>query len=245
MNKIRWILVCLLIAGCGRQATEKQDSPTTPQVSEKRTVRASETINPQSEKVDSTQDGYAERKMELVNPDDRAIVFLYYSLTKVPAPLDTWIEDDNRVLMAQGSEKAATRQQVHAELEAGLASVHDVGRLRLSLNDARLSDFDPTYGEFTIGALSPSSRLSWHALNHEIQLNFSNATTAQSWKVSPQEAQGVRDKLGRYGRATLDVLVQITGVVPGEHGGKITAKVVEYELRDAKTSTLLGRLRPA
>lgn len=126
---------------------------------------------------------------------------------------------------------------MRAELEAAAAAVHDIGRLRMSLADARLSDYDPGYGEFTLRALSPASQLHFAALGQKIVTRFANGDTVQLWRVPAAEAQAVRDRVGRE-PAPLDVVLQIIDVLPGPGGGAIVTNIQQYTLRTADGSTL-------
>lgn len=190
-----------------------------------------------------TATGPGGRTRELVNPDNNAMVFLYYDLAGITPPIDRWVEDDSRVKFGPAIEKASRRDAVRAELEAGIAAVRGAGRIRLSLNSANLSDYDPAYGEFTVRALSPSSVVPFDALGQKVSLRFGNGKYAQIWRVPAAEAQGIRDKLAMSNNVELDVLVAITDVVPGPSGGTITANVVEYELREARGGTTLARVQ--
>jgi hypothetical protein len=132
---------------------------------------------------------------------------------------------------------------VKQELESARAAVGDIGYLRLTMN-ANLSAYDPTYGEFTIRALSPSSTVSFKGFRQQVGIRFANARAAQTWTVPPDEAQAVRDKLS-YSGATLDALLRITGVQPAPNGGSITTEVVEYELRESRKGYVLARVKVA
>ncbi|HWK75456.1 MAG TPA: hypothetical protein VNQ81_14350 [Povalibacter sp.] len=182
------------------------------------------------------------RKGEIVNPDDNTVVFLYYDLAGLTPPLDRWVEDDNRVTFAQPIDKAGLRTAIRAELESAAAAVHDIGFIRLSMN-ARLSDYDPSYGEFTVGALAPSSVVSFDAFKQKVSLRFGNGRTAQIWRVPPDQAQAVRDKVGYFSNVSLDALLRITSVQPGPSGGTLTTEVVEYELRENQRGIAVGRVR--
>lgn len=185
-----------------------------------------------------------QRDGELVNPDDSTMVLLYFDVAGITPPLDTWVEKDNRVQFAQGADKAPLRTTVRQELEAGLAAVRDVGRLRLSLGNAGLSGYDPAYGEFRVGALSPSSVISYSAFGQKVELKFGNGRTAQLWRVPEAEAQAITDRVGGYGAgAELEVLLQISGVQPGMGGGTVVVDVIEYELRERRNGTTVARVR--
>lgn len=182
----------------------------------------------------------AGRTRELVNPDHSTVVFLYYDLTHSVPPIDAWVEEDPGVKYGPAAEKAGRRTALRPQLESAAVSVHDVGRLRLSMN-ANLSEYDPGYGEFTVRALAPSSYVEFKEYGQKIALHFINGRTAQIWKASADQAQSVRDRLG-YGTADIDVLLQITGVQPAPGGGSIETRVLEYELRDARSRAVLGRV---
>jgi hypothetical protein len=181
---------------------------------------------------------------ELVNPDSNTVVFLYYQLAHLPLPVDTWVEEDSRVKFAPAPDKAAHREAVRSELNAAAASVQGVGSLRLTIN-ANLSDYDPTYGEFTIRALSPSSVVNFNALGQKVEVSFTNGRIAQIWHVPQAEAQAVRDKISYTSNVEIDALLRISGVLPGPAGGTITTEVVEYELRETQRGTVLTRVKLA
>ena len=180
---------------------------------------------------------FAARTREIVNPDPHTMVFLYLDLAGLKAPVEEWVEKDNRVQFAPPIEKAARRTAVRAELEAGLASVKEVGQLRLSLANAQLSDYDPSNGEFVIGALSPASELVFSALGQKVVTRFSNGETAQLWRVPAAEAQALRDRT-RNRNVALDTVLRITDVQPGPGGGALVTRIESYALRAADGSTI-------
>ena len=184
------------------------------------------------------------RSAELLNPDASTMVFLYYDLAGMTPPIDNWVEDDGRVKYAPALEKASRRSAVRAELESGAAAVRGVGAIRLSMN-ANLSEYDPTYGEFLVRALAPSSVVPFDALGQKVSLKFGNGRTAQIWQVPLARAQAIRDKIHYIGNVSLDVLLRITAVQPGLGGGTITADVVEYELQENRSGFTLGRVQVA
>lgn len=181
------------------------------------------------------------RTLELTNPEPSAIVFLYHDLTGVPLAIDQIVEDDYSVKYATGPEKAAKREQMKASLESGLAAVAGVGMIRLTAN-ANMSAYDPTYGEFTIGALSPSTSFPFQAFGETVSLKFANAQQAQIWKVPAAEAQAISDKIRYMGNVNMDVLVKVLRVQPAPKGGTIIAQVISYELRDQQSNATLGRV---
>jgi hypothetical protein len=194
--------------------------------------------------------GLGGRTTELLNPDTNTMVFLYYDLVGLTPPIDSWVEKDNRVQFAQPIDKPAMRQTVRAEFESGIASVRGVGLIRLPLNSANLSDYDPTYGEFTIRALSPSSEVTFKALDQEVKIRFANGRTAQIWKVPPDQAQAIRDRVGFIGggganNVDLELLLRIKSVLPGPGGGTILTDVLEYEMRETRSGATLSRVQLA
>jgi len=181
------------------------------------------------------------RTLELTNPEPSAMVFLYHDLTGLPLPIDQIVEDDYSVKYATGPEKAAKREQMKASLQSGLASVAGVGLIRLTAN-ANMSAYDPTYGEFTIGSLSPSTSFPFEAFGETVSLKFANAQQAQIWKVAPAEAQAISDRIRYMGNVNMDVLVKVLRVQPAPKGGTIIAQVISYELRDQQSNAVLGRV---
>lgn len=229
----------LLFSACGEQAPPAAAGGLAPSVTAAPQATAA-VSRPSAAPAAATSGG---RSGELVNPDESTMVFLYHELAGVPAPLDQWVESDNRVTFAAGPEKASRREQVRAELAAGLAAVRGIGFIRLTLSD-HLGDYDPGYGEFTLRALAPSSTIPFKALQQEVTLRFGNGRSAQTWAVPAAQAQKVQDSF-RYGRdVVLDLLLKITDVQPATRGGTIVADVLEYEIRTQQGSQLLGRVKP-
>ena len=181
---------------------------------------------------------------ELVNPDASTMVFLYYELAHLPLPIDTWVEEDSRVRYAPAPDKAAKRIAVRAELESAAASVRGVGAIRLTMH-ANLSDYDPSYGEFTVRALSPSSVVNFDALGQKVAVSFTNGRTAQIWRVPPAEAQSIRDKISYASNVEMDALLRIADVLPGPGGGTLATEVIEYELRETQRGVALARVKLA
>ena len=184
------------------------------------------------------------RKGELLNPDGSTMVLLYYDLAGIPAPIEQWLDDDMRVRIAPASQKPAARTLVRQELESAIKSVEDVGSIRLSMH-ANLSEYDATYGEFTVRALAPSSVVEFEAFGQKVALKFGNARVAQTWRVPATQAQGVRDRIGFSSDVSIDALLQIRDVHAAPLGGTITTNVIEYELRENRGGTLLGRVQLA
>lgn len=190
--------------------------------------------------------GLPGRTGELVNPDASTVVLLYYDLAGIELPLTRWVEADNRVQFAQPFDKEARRADVLAELQSAAAAVKGIGSIRLTMN-AGLSDYDRTYGEFTVRSLAPSSTVPYDALGQKVALKFANGRTAQIWRVPEADAQLIRDKIGPYGggNVSVDVLLRITGVQPAPGGGTISTEVLEYDLQEGRAGLTLGRVQVA
>lgn len=240
MNRmIRGALILVQLAACGDAGTDVTPDAAAPGIAAAEPggappARAAATAGRQP------LDG---RTGELVNPDDSTMVLLYFDVAGITPPLATWVEQDGRVLHAQGADKASLRPVVRQELDAAAAAVRDVGRIRLSLSNANLSHYDPTYGEFTVGALSPGSVIEFRAFGQSVKLRFGNGRTAQLWKVPEAEAQAIKDRIGNYARVQLDALLQVKGVQPGPGDGTLVADILEFELRESGGGTTLARVR--
>jgi hypothetical protein len=184
--------------------------------------------------------GLAGRTGVLTNPGNSQMVFLYYDLAGIPPPIDQWIEEDSRVQSAPGASKAALRTQVKAELQAGLAAVRGVGVLHLTTN-ANVSQYDPTYGEFTLGALTPASEYTFDALHRHVLVKLDNGLAAQTWSVPGDKAQAITDQLGDA-NPVLDVVLDIVKVLPDTQGGTLVTHVVSWTLRDTRHGTTFARV---
>lgn len=184
------------------------------------------------------------RTGELVNSDNSTMVFLYYDLAGIAPPIDNWVEEDSRVKYGPAIEKASRRIAIKAELESAKAAVKGMGFIRLSMN-ANLSDYDPSYEEFSVRALAPSSVITFDSFGQKVSLRFANGKTAQIWKVPVAESQAIRDKIGYAGTVTLDALLKVTGVQPGPGGGTISVDVLDYDLQQSSSGVTVGRVKVA
>jgi hypothetical protein len=227
-------LATLGLAGCGK-------TPATPAASGgvQAAVAGASGVEHASATTPAVGGGLAGRTGELTDPDNLTMVFLYYDLAGIAPPIDQWVEEDNRVNYARGADKATLRKTVRAEFDAGLAAVHGVGVIHLTAN-ADLSPYDPTYGEFTVGALSPGAAYTFNAQGQTVSLKFDNGLAAQSWSVPKEQAQAITDKIGND-TLTLDATLKIRKTFPGSRGGTIVAHVVSWNLRDAGNGATLAR----
>lgn len=182
------------------------------------------------------------RTKELINPDPSSMVLLYHDLANLPVPFDKLVDEDTRVTGAAPPDKAARRADVRAEIESGVTAIQGVGLIRIALANATLSDYDPTYEEFVVGALSPSSVVTFDKFGESVVLAFGNAKRANRWQVPAAQSQAIRDKIAYRGSVGIDVVARITGVQPATKGGRIIADVVEYELRDSSRGLTIARV---
>ncbi|WP_395118914.1 hypothetical protein ACFCQI_17970 [Rhodanobacter sp. FW102-FHT14D06] len=229
------VLAALLLAGCGK-------SPAAPTAATAVGEPAAATpTRPAGAAAPGADAGsLAGRSGTLNNPDNATMVFLYYDLAGIAPPVDQWVEADQRVRYAPGADKAARRAAVRAEFEAGLAAVRGVGMLQFTLQ-ANLSSYDPTYGEFTVGALSPGAVYTFKAQEQTVNLKFDNALAAQSWSVPKDQAQAIVDRIGNDS-LLLDATVHIRKVLPGPGGGTVVAHVDSWSLRDSRSGSTVARV---
>lgn len=142
---------------------------------------------------------------------------------------------------ARAIDKAIQRKAVKAAFEAGLAAVRGVGVIHLTMN-ASLSQYDPTYGEFTIGALSPGSAYAFKAQGQTVGLKFDNGLAAQTWRVPKEGAQAAVDKIGSDHR-TVDTTLKIDKVLPGPDGGTIVTHIDSWNLHNTNNGNTLARVK--
>lgn len=174
------------------------------------------------------------RTRTVINPSAAEIVLLYHSLAGTRPPIERWIERSHRLTGANAPDKGQIRADMRAELESLAIAAASIARLRISLRDAGLSSYDPAYGEFTIAAMAPGSSIPFEEYGQKVDIRLDNAHIAQIWKIEPDRALEVQDKLGPYPRASIDVVLDLVDAVPVPGGGSITARIVEYEIQDAR-----------
>lgn len=85
------VAAALLIAACGDTTTSSSPAAT-----------LAATTAPSHASNSQRAAGLNGRTGELLNPESSTVVFLYYDLAGISPPIDTWVEDDNRVKFAQG-----------------------------------------------------------------------------------------------------------------------------------------------
>lgn len=236
------IAATLFLVGCGKSDESDTNAENSTSVKSSGSVNLTESDNKQESANVTPSDGsFESRQGVLSNPTDSNIVYLYHSLAGLAPPIEQWVETDSRVQQAAAPDKAARRQEVKSEYELAARSVSNIGTLNVSLANADLSDYDPTYGEFSVGSLSPGSSLMYQAFNQNIKVSFANGKTAQIWKVAQEEAQIIRDKRNGRSYLPIDIELKIIGVLPDNQGGTIVANIVQYEIRDGITNTVIAR----
>jgi hypothetical protein len=245
MRKLTGLAVLVAIAaGCGGKNDTGSSGPATSRTGASAPAGASAQNDPAKAvaATPASPGDFAGRTGELANPDDSTMVLLYHDLGGLPVPVDQWVDNDSKVKSGAPADRASLRDQVRAAITAGAAGVKQIGLVRLTMS-ANLSEYDPSYSEFTVRALAPSSVVSWKAFDENVSLKFGNAQKAQTWSVSKEEAQSVRDRIQYAGLVEINVLAKIKHVQPGPDGGQITADVVEYELRNTSSGTTVGRVK--
>jgi hypothetical protein len=238
------LIVLALSGGCGKSsAPASASAASTMQAAPAAPTANAPTVPPHAEATPASPAGGAltARTGELSNPDNATMVYLYYDLAGITPPIEQWVEQDQRVRYAPGADKAAQRVAVKAAFEGGLAAVRGVGVIHLTAN-ASLSQYDPTYGEFTIGALSPGSVYTFKAMDQTVTLKFNNALAAQTWSVPKDQAQAITDRYGDR-QLNLDTTLKIEQVLPDPAGGTIVARVVSWNLRDNRDGTTIARVK--
>lgn len=254
-SPIKVFASAVLLAACGGEVETDGGAPSTVHVSSGAApAEAGASSQAASSSTSESPLGVAEtavtasvgdfegRTAELTNPDDPTMIYLYHDLAGLSAPIDAWAERDTRVQYKTGTEKQANREMVRREIAAGLAAVKDVGLIRLTTN-AGMSEYDPSYGEFTIQSLAPSSNFTFAAHDVNVSVKFANGQAAQTWQVPANDAQNIRDKVGYLNNVSLDVLLKVLRVQPAAKGGTIVTQVMSYELRDGQSAAILGRVR--
>ncbi len=227
---------------CGPKGANKP-SAASESVSASTTLVSAPAAIPASPAPVATGAPLAGRLREVASPDDATMILLYYSLSGLPMPVDRWAEGERKVQFAQPIDKAPLRAQARAEITTGAAAVRDIGLIRLTM-DANLSDFDPSYNEFTVRALSPSSEVEFNAFGQTAAIRFVNGETAQRWSFAGADAQAARDRI-EHGGVELVVLTRVTGASPAPDGGIINTEVLNYELRNRQSGTVIARVKVA
>ncbi|CAM5248812.1 hypothetical protein [Rhodanobacter lindaniclasticus] len=235
-------LALTLLGGCGKTATPTASASPAAATPSAATGQPAATDAPAAPAPAAAPAGsIAARTGELTNPDNSTMVFLYYDLAGIPPPIDQWVEQSAQVSNAPGADKAAQRVAVKAAFETGLASVRGVGVIHLT-TQATLSAYDPTYGEFTLSALSPGSSYTFQAQNQTVDVKFDNGLAAQTWSVPKDQAQAIADKTANA-YLTLDVTLKVEKVLPGPAGGTLVTHVVSWNLRNARDGTTVARVQ--
>lgn len=233
----------LLTTACGGGGTSSNSS--SPQATTTETAGAgsadSATEAATATEANAPAASLAGRNRTLTNPDDFNMVLLYYSLSGAKPTIDKWIEDDTSVRFAPPVDRDAARTALRRKIETGLAAARDVGTIRLTM-DADLSDFDPSYNEYTIRAIAPSSVVYFKSFGEQVSLKFDNAEKAQRWSVDPGQSQSIRDRVQYGSGATIDLLVRVTGSTPDASAGTINTTILSYELKTRRDSNTLARI---
>lgn len=150
--------------------------------------------------------------------------------------------------------RAGLVAQERARLESLGKSARNIGFVTTNIG-GRLGDYDPGYGEFYIGPMTPGSFISFSPTNwpvlreaykgidiRHVKLRLTNALDGYIWKTSADEASRIialleqEGNVGRqiYARARLQLLeVAVTGEMP-----EMSAQVLSYTLHSESGTQL-------
>jgi len=135
------------------------------------------------------------------------------------------------------------------------ASSRGIGFITTNIG-GRLGDYDPGYGEFYVGPLTPGSSISfsptgWQVAREtykgidvlHVKLRLTNALDGYVWKVSPEKAQEIITLLEREGNPGRQIYararLQLDGIAVAGDRPEMNARVLSYTLHTEK-GTLLG-----
>jgi len=176
---------------------------------------------------------------EIIAPDDETIVWIFLARAGVTPPIAEWARAHVR---SQGYTydppvNEFNRQEyidaAARDLQARFDATRDVGIVTLNVR-ARLSEYDPGYGEFYIDAFAPGHYLTFQALGQEVAVKPTNATAAYTWKVPPEQARLIAERLGSYRSVTITARLELQDALRGAKGGSINARILTYAILDEK-----------
>jgi len=151
--------------------------------------------------------------------------------------------------------RAGFVEKERARLESLGASSRDIGFITTNIG-GRLGDYDPGYGEFYVGPLTPGSSISFSPTNWQaarethkgidilhVKLRLTNALDGYVWKLSPEKAQEIIGLIEREGNPGRQIYartrLQIEGVAVAGDRPEMNARILSYTLHTEK-GTLLG-----
>lgn len=144
--------------------------------------------------------------------------------------------------------------QERARLESLGVPARNTGYITTNIG-GRLGDYDPGYGEFYIGPMTPGSSISFSPTNWQmpreaykgidilhVKLRLTNALDGYVWKISTEDARRIialleqEGNVGRqiYARARL----QLLGVAVAGENPEMNAKVLSYTLHSESGAQL-------
>lgn len=158
---------------------------------------------------------------------DRDYVIIYHAMTNIPPPRERWADRAlSTVDRSVPAEEAWTR--VNAQIDAQWAAVKDVRCITLR-TDAGAQDYAADRGGVPLNALAPDTYYSFGETGETVRLQFSNAESANTWKMPADRAAAVTANYGLSGMQA-EIRARIVSARPASNHGLIDAVVDRVDL---------------
>ena len=180
----------------------------------------------------------ASRTATADNPDAELISLIYYSLSGQTPPLEDWAKQDFQFVPNEFDRASKTAAALTA-YKTKYAFASQVGHLTVPIS-SQLSDYDSKYGEFYVGAFSPSSSLSFPYKGETFTLDFDNGDQAQHWKLSSTDAAQVIGRNSGSHSVVISAALDILNAQPASNGGTLVVRITKFAVQGAGGNQPLG-----
>lgn len=163
-------------------------------------------------------------------PDDAQMVLLAQRLAggDPATTIRRWAEGSDAVRRANEFQRNTVLAAETARLDAVLASVAGVGRLRIRTTTP-LGDYDPANGVWYLRPFQPGQAFRFGHQQASAQLAMSNARAAYRWPMALAEAESLKRRV-QYRNVEIDIDLVITGGRMRGDGPQIDSRIAEYRL---------------
>jgi hypothetical protein len=181
---------------------------------------------------------FAERV--LMNPSDDTICLLYYHIANQPPPISQFAETAPSVINANEFDRPKALSDEIKSLTALYNSLATVTTIKININMS-VGIYNSQFGEYDLSGFAGNEYINYNCFNNTatLQLQFDNSDYAESWALSPSQAQNVLNLNGGNRDVVAVSTISLTGVNPGAPGDPLVL------IGDVKEVRVIGEYNEA
>jgi hypothetical protein len=176
----------------------------------------------------------------VVNPDASTIFLLQCEFAKTDPPYDAITHWGSTVQSSDEFHRPEAIKEAGASLHAKAGGLQGVNKIIVNLG-SRFSEYDAQYGEYDFD-INDGSYITYSAFGRQVRIALTNGTRAQTWKLTPKEAEDALRKNKGDRLATLVLTLMLLDSPPAVDSEPmvLNARVIGYDVLTGYSHVKLG-----